>query len=34
MPPIIANSIDGLDHKDKYFDSSKKILSQEWPCAI
>ena len=29
MPPIMANSIDGQDHKDKYFDTSKKILSQE-----
>ena len=30
MPPIMANSIDGLDKdKDKYFDTSKKILSQE-----
>ena len=25
----MANSIDGHDHKDKYFDTSKKILSQE-----
>ena len=25
----MANSIDGQDHKDKYFDTSKKILSQE-----
>ena len=29
MPPIMANSIDGLEYKDKYFDTSKKILSQE-----
>ena len=29
MPPIMANSIDGQDHKEKYFDTSKKILSQE-----
>ena len=29
MPPIMANSIDGQDHKDKYFDTSKTILSQE-----
>ena len=26
--PIMANSKDGQDHKDKYFDSSRKILSQ------
>ena len=25
----MANSINGQDHKDKYFDTSKKILSQE-----
>ena len=25
----MANSIDGQDHKDKYFDTSEKILSQE-----
>ena len=29
MPPIIANSNEGQDHKDKYFDTSRKILSQE-----
>ena len=29
IPQIMANSIDGQDHKDKYFDTSKKILSQE-----
>ena len=29
MPPIIANSNDGQDHKEKYFDTSRKILSQE-----
>ena len=29
MSPIMANSIDGQDHKNKYFDTSKKILSQE-----
>ena len=28
MSPIMANSIDGQDHKEKYFDTSKKILSQ------
>ena len=28
-PPIMTNSIDCQDHKDKYFDTSKKILSQE-----
>ena len=29
MPPIMANSNEGHDHKDKYFDTSRKILSQE-----
>ena len=29
MPPIMANSNKGQDHKDKYFDTSRKILSQE-----
>ena len=29
MPPIMANSNEGQDHKDKYFDISRKILSQE-----
>ena len=29
MPPIMANSKDSQDHKDKYFDTSVKILSQE-----
>ena len=29
MPLITANFIDGQDHKEKYFDTSKKILSQE-----
>ena len=29
MPLIMANSIDSQDHKDKYFDTSKKILSQK-----
>ena len=29
MPPIMANSKEGQDHKDKYFHTSKKILSQE-----
>ena len=29
MPPIIANSNEGQDHKDNYFDTSRKILSQE-----
>ena len=28
-PSIIANSKDGQDHKDKYFDTSRKILSQK-----
>ena len=29
MPPIMANSNNGQDHKDKYFDTSRNILSQE-----
>ena len=29
MPPIMANSKDGQDQKDKYLDTSRKILSQE-----
>ena len=29
MPLIMANSKDGLGHKDKYLDTSRKILSQE-----
>ena len=29
MPPIMANSNEGQDHKDKYYDTSRKILSQE-----
>ena len=29
MPPIMANSNEGQDHKDKYLDTSRKILSQE-----
>ena len=29
MPPIMANSNKGQDNKDKYFDTSRKILSQE-----
>ena len=29
MPPIMANSKEGQDHKDKYLDTSRKILSQE-----
>ena len=29
MPPIMANSNEGQDHKDKYFDTSRMILSQE-----
>ena len=29
MPPIMANPKEGKDHKDKYFDTSRKILSQE-----
>ena len=29
MPPIMDNSKEGQDYKDKYFDTSRKILSQE-----
>ena len=29
IPPIIANSKDGQDNEDIYFDGSRKILSQE-----
>ena len=29
MPPIMVNSKDGLGHKDKYLDTSRKILSLE-----
>ena len=29
MPPIMANSKDGQGHKDKYLDTSSKILSQK-----
>ena len=29
MHPIMANSKDGQGHKDKYLDTSRKILSQE-----
>ena len=29
MPPIMANSKDGQGHKDKYLDTSRKILSRE-----
>ena len=29
MPPIMDNSKDGQGHKDKYLDTSRKILSQE-----
>ena len=29
MPPIMANSKDGQGHKDKYIDTSRKILLQE-----
>ena len=29
MPPIMANSKDGQGHKEKYLDTSRKILSQE-----
>ena len=29
MPTIMANSKDGQGHKDKYLDTSRKIVSQE-----
>ena len=29
MPPIMANTKDGLGHKEKYFDTSTKNLSKE-----
>ena len=29
MPPIMANSKEGQDHKEKYFDTRIKTLSQE-----
>ena len=29
MPQIMANSIDGQGYKNKYLDTSRKILSQE-----
>ena len=29
MSPIMTNSNDGQGHKDKYLDTSRKILSQE-----
>ena len=29
MPPIMANSNEGQDHKDRYFHTSRNILSQE-----
>ena len=29
MPPIMADSNEGQDHKEKYFDTSRKILSKE-----
>ena len=29
MPPIMATSNQGQDHEDNYFDTSRKILSQE-----
>ena len=29
MPLIMANYNEGQDHKEKYFDTSRKILSQE-----
>ena len=29
MPPTMANSNEGQYHKDKYFDTSRKILPQE-----
>ena len=29
MPPIMVNSNEGQNHKDKYFVTRRKILSQE-----
>ena len=29
MPPIMTNSKDGQGNKDKYHDTSRKVLSQE-----
>ena len=29
MPPIMANSKDGQGHKDKYLNTSRKILLKE-----
>ena len=34
MPPIIANSKDGQDNNDIYFDTSRQILSQEMTMCI
>ena len=35
IPPLMANFNDGQDHKDKYFDTSRKILQQEMAiCSI
>ena len=34
MSLIMGNSKDGQDHKDIYFDSSRKILPQEMPMSI
>ena len=28
MPPIMANSNEGQDHKEKYFDTSRKIVTR------
>ena len=33
MPPMMANSIDGQDHKDKYFDTVKRSCHKKWTCA-
>ena len=29
MPPLMASAKDGQAHKEKYFDTSRKILLQE-----
>ena len=34
MPPIMDNSKEGQDYKDKYFETSRKILSQEMTMCI
>ena len=34
MPPIMANSKDGQGHKDKYFDTSRRLCHKKCWCAI